>query len=132
MSHLVETTTNFTNEDYLINGLKKMGVNMSLVNTYSEKQQITDYYGKQSNRKANIVVKRNATSSIHSDVGFEKMEDGTYRVHYDNMDGNRFMEKLTQSYSQVAVEDVLENQGFSLNSTEVIGGNQQLIFSRWK
>jgi len=130
MSHLVETTTNFTKEEYITGALKKMGI--SSFQVYSEKTNIADYYGKTSNKKANIVVKKGSARGIHSDVGFEKMENGTYKVHHDGMDSHQFMEKLTQSYSQVAVEEVLENQGFSLNSTEVIGGNQQLIFNRWK
>lgn len=132
MSHLVETTTNFTSEKYILSALQKMGVNMSLVSTSSQKQHLTDYYGRKSNRQANIIVQKRGIPGSHSDVGFELMEDGKYRVHKDSMDGNRWMNKLTQSYSHSVVEDQLENQGFSLNKIETEGQELVLNFTRWK
>ena len=131
MSHLVETTTNFTNEDYITSALTKMEVNMSMIRTCIQKEAITDYYGHKSNKKANLIVKKGAIRGTHSEVGFEKMENGTYNVHYDGMDRN-WMQQLTQSYSQVIVEDQLEQQGFSLNNIENKNGDMVLNFIRWR
>lgn len=131
MSHLVETTTNFTRESYIKGALKKMGVNETFISTYRDKQAIRDYYGNVSNKKANLIVKKGAISGTHSDVGFEQMENGTYKVHYDGMDKN-WMQQLTQSYSQVVVEDQLDQQGFSLEKVENTTGEMVMNFIRWR
>jgi len=131
MSHLVEAKTEMRHENHILNALKKIGVNMSMVNTYSTPQRMNNYYGKMSDRKANIIVRKGAMRGAHADVGFVKMEDGTYRMHKDSLDS--WGKNLTQAYSHSVVEEELTNQGFSLNNIEnKATGELVLNFTRWK
>ena len=121
MSHFTNVQSSMTRESCIIKALIAMGFKQSVIEVSSDtKMQLKGYSGTIDNsRQANIRIKGNGWSGqnhvggLSTDLGFERMQDGTYAIHMDNA---RFRgdwkQRLMQQYSKAVIQEVSEEQNF--------------------
>jgi hypothetical protein len=135
MSHFTKAQLKLKNKDTLAKALVRMGVAESAITLSDTPFTIKDYYGHNHPHPVSLAVKKNAIRTS-ADVGFEEREDGSLTMHYDNMDHNRlhgeWMQKVTQHYAAIEVEDEAVRMGFSVKEQAFDQqGNLQIVLSRW-
>lgn len=112
-----------TRESCIVKALMAIGYKEHQIEVSSDtKMELKGYSGGvDSSRKANIRIKGNGWSGqnyvggLSTDLGFERMEDGTYVIHMDNAKfRGDWQRKLMQQYSKAIIQEVSEEQGFFL------------------
>ena len=106
------------NEGDLIASLKAQFGEDS-VEVHDKAQKLTGYDGA-ANKQANIIIRKdniNRVLGVHgwNDVGFERKEDGTYALHYDQADlPEKVRQKIFQDYAERVASRKLKAQGYTL------------------
>lgn len=88
MSHTLEFETTITNQEALIRALKRMGVPEHLIEVHETAQRLKTYHSEEY-KKAHVIVRRDIDrflSGAHSDIGWERNEDGVFVGHIDEYD----------------------------------------------
>jgi len=104
----------FKDEGLLVDALKNMGYNPQV---NEEAVEIKGYYQNEKKKKAHIVVSKSQVGG-YAGVGFERIKEGGFKMHIDNMDHNKFgTGKLKQHYSEATVmKAVNKNAKFSFKN----------------
>lgn len=119
MSHFAEIKVSALtkNEKELVAALQAF---FGAVEVYGEAKSL-EGYDSRANKKAHIIVrkvdvgKKLSRGSAYNDLGFERNKDGTYSLHYDNMDiSEDTRNKVMQDYSERVATKQLKAKGYSV------------------
>lgn len=131
MSHMVRVNTQIKNLDYLVGALVKLGFSQNSIKRTTEAHNIQGYYNTDS-QMAHVSIPKVVAKS-YADIGWEKQVNGDCIFHRDSMDhkyGPEWQNRLMQTYSEVTVEDVAQNMGFSVIDRQTSNGEVQLVLQR--
>jgi hypothetical protein len=90
-------------------------------------------YDARAKKKAHLVIKKGDVAKAmsttgYNDIGFERLEDGNYSMHYDPMDWpNQKREALVQSYAEKVATRKLKAQGYTVKKETLQDGSVKLI-----
>lgn len=115
MSEMRTVEVEFKDIDCVEEALKEMGyqvqtdINGDLdMHTYNRGVQ-----------KAHVVVKKGSNGLRWSDLGFSKNSDGSFSMHYDDMDKIN-LNKLKQGYSESKIKKTVKHSSkFSMSSRTI-------------
>ena len=78
MSHYVECTPGFKDQQSLIEALVAAGFERSHIEVHAETAALFGYQGDERPQRAHIVIRRQHVGQAANDVGGERLPDGTY------------------------------------------------------
>jgi len=109
-----------------------MGFKESEIEVHQQATKLHGYHGDHTDLKANVVIRRAAIPGAYNDIGFERTEDGNFRVHISDTTGNfsprcrststtdqlkiekmneQWLDALTQRYARHVVAEEAEANG---------------------
>ena len=108
MSEYNEISTQYTDQDCLVEALHEMGYHPQV----SEKpQHLEGYHGDERQQTAEIVIKRREVGGASNDVGFRKNLDGTYTAIISDYDrGSNFGVKKQTELKRIYAEKMAIKQ----------------------
>ena len=109
----------FNDENTLIETLERMGYSPKVHNTA---QSILGY-GSHASQKAHIVIGKSQFGG-YTDCGFERFNNGQFKIHIDEMDHNKFkVNKLKQYYAETKILKTVEKRSkYSIKNREETNG----------
>lgn len=129
MSHYANIKVSYQarNEASLVAALKTM-FGASNVEVHEEPQMLLMYTGRQSNNKANIIVRKEHLAKWGTnDMGFLRQEDGTYKTFIDEAGFNKEKQnKLNQEYSTSVAMKNLVSKGYKVTRVDNKDGTVDL------
>lgn len=132
MSHYSRIRSKMKKRSALVKALKDMGFREDQIEVHDDAVNLYGYQGDVRQQKANIVIRRKHVGGAANDIGFVRMEDGTYEAivsDYDRGNGasrknelttgtrgysGKWMELLNQRYSFRVIEEQANIEGFAL------------------
>jgi len=107
--------TAYTDQEALIAALVDQGFDRSVIEVHEKAVLLSDGV-----RKANIVIrKKNMKSYAWTDMGFEKLPEGQYKMHYDEYTTNKdWRGQLHQRYNYHHRVGQSKSLGFKVRSEE--------------
>ncbi|MFN3927296.1 MAG: DUF1257 domain-containing protein [Pseudanabaenaceae cyanobacterium] len=122
MSHFTTIRTQIRDRAILIQVLQELG--FSTIEVHETPQPLYGYEGEQRPETAEIIIRRQYISEFSNDLGFQLQADGTYTAiisDYDRTQYNQaWLGKLLQKYSYYKLQQLLQQQGLQLQSTETL------------
>jgi len=111
MSEYIVAETVVKDQDCLIDALIEIGIPKNQIEVHVTPTDLVGYANRNQGQKANVVVRKTNTG-LSGDVGFEKIEGGTYRAWINDMDRNRGLGKeiLKGKFRQCYAKKVLLKQ----------------------
>ena len=105
----------FNDESALIETLERMGYRPSI---HQSAKSISGY-GSNGSQNAHIVINKDQFRG-YTDCGFERLSNGQFKIHLDNMDHKKFkMNKLKQYYAETKIlKTVSRRSKFSIKNRE--------------
>jgi hypothetical protein len=76
-------------EQTLLETLEEFGFNSSMVEVHEKPVALHGYQGDERVQMAHVVLRRRIVGSASNDIGFEKQEDGSYKVWVSDYDKAR-------------------------------------------
>lgn len=134
MSHYTRVKTKITNKNAIVAALKKMGFKDHMIEIFDTPQKLKGYGGDARTQLAHIRIKgsgwgynQNYVGGASNDLGFERMDDGTYAFHVSDYDrgkyGQKWQNKFLQQYGKSVIEEVVEaHPGFIIENEHEEGG----------
>ena len=100
----------FNDENSLIDALKECGYK---VEVHENEVEIKPYYQERESQKAHIVVRKKEFHGF-TDAGFQRLPDGTYKLHLDEMDwdgrtGKFDVNKIKRKYGLSKIKKIIKN-----------------------
>jgi len=130
MSKYVSFETVFTNGKALMDALNAIGMT-GIQNHIDKPVQMNDYFGKPSNRYADILVPKSGTKGAYTALGFFRNTKGQYEAVVDDMDLRRYNKdwnnNLKVEYSEAETKAKLKAEGYVLVNTGInkLNGNRK-------
>lgn len=139
MSHYSRIRSKMKKRSALVKALQDLGFKEDQIEVHDEAVNLYGYQGDVRNDKANIVIRRKHVGGSSNDIGFVRLEDGTYEAiisDFDRTNGQsrknkrtqktqgysgKWMELLNQRYSFRVIEEQANMDGFSLEEREENG-----------
>jgi len=97
-------------QEILLETLKEFGFDKNKIEIHENAVELHGYRGDERIQKAHIIIRKRYLSSASNDIGFEKKEDGTYKVWVSDFDRNRgfgqqvWSKQFFQGYAKKVVE----------------------------
>lgn len=147
MSHFTEMKVNFrvANEEEFIACLEE-SFGKGNIEVHEEGTALFGFQGdNRSNKspnspdfapKCHIVIRRKTVGPSSNDVGYRRLEDGSYAAYISEYDqGRNFTKKkqdlIAQDYSARVAEKSLKAQGYTLKRTVEKDGNIKIVATRY-
>jgi len=121
MSHYTNVKTKLKNKDMLVKALISCGFKSHMIETFDIPVHLRGFQGDERQQLAHIRIKgsgwkgENYVGGASNDLGFEQLEDGTYRFHVSRYDtgryGKDFQQKLCQNYSVEVIKKTAQDLG---------------------
>lgn len=143
MSEYHLQTTEFNDEECLVDALVDIGYKREVIEVHDQPTQLLDYMGRpthyveKSGDKANIIIRRrNIGYGSANDLGFRRNADGTISAFISDFDsasnhwgyqGDRFL-KLKDAYAERKTMKTAAKQGFKFLGKKVVNGKTRLQF----
>lgn len=138
MSHYTEVQTRIRDQACLIAALQALG--FQNVEVSDTPIQLKGYRGDTRTQKANIRIKGSAwgrdneVGGASNDLGWEKMQDGTFRFHVSDYDshkyGREWQNKLTKTYAEEVIRKTVRPTGFTMRKKTITNQKIQLVYER--
>lgn len=126
MSHYTKVKTKITRKSALVKALQNMGFKANAIEIHETPVPLRGYGGDTRKQVAHVRLKgagwrgENVVGGASNDLGWEKLEDGSYGFHVSNYDRGKYNEgwqkKLAQQYSKEVIKEVAEENGFYIES----------------
>ena len=138
MSHFTRVSTKISRKSALIKALLEMGFKEHMIEVSDKPLQLKGYMGDfREGKQGHIRIKghgwgssQNHVGGMSNDLGFERMEDGTYAFHVSNYDVNKYnkkwQEKLLDRYAQATVHEIADERNYFIDSEEHVDGGIKL------
>jgi len=130
LSHYTRVTTKITRRSALVKALQQMGFKKHMIEVSDTAMNLKGYQGDTREGKiAHVRIKghgwgssQNYVGGLSNDLGFERMEDGSYAFHVSDYDvgsyNDNWQKKLLKEYGRAVVGEISEEQGFFVESEE--------------
>jgi len=122
--------TQYKDKDALVAALGDMGY--QTVECHEVATNLYGYHGDMRSQKANIIVRRNFIGNAANDLGFVKVEDGTYSAIISAFDSGKhdaeWLKGLKRAYVEKVDIKTAANQGFKYLGKKIVAGKVQLQF----
>jgi hypothetical protein len=112
--HTVACQLKVQHEVSVLTALEKVGYKYSLHN-----EAVGLNGAERREAKANIVIQRNMTMKVNSEIGLSREEDGTYKIHVagnDKYHWDQNFPKLVMHYAQDVVMKMVQNGPYQWDS----------------
>jgi hypothetical protein len=128
MSLYCEIKTEFKNQEALIFALMETGRwQTDQIETYDDAVGLYGYHNDLRPEKANIIIRRKNIGPSSNDIGFQRNEDGTFKVIISEFDKSRYnqswIDKLKSNYAFHAIRIQQESKGRSVTRTKLPNNN---------
>jgi hypothetical protein len=132
VSHYSRIKTKIKSKGALVKALQDMGFRTDQIEVHDQAIQLEGYEARLRKETAEVIIRRRNVGGASNDIGFKRMEDGTFEAivsAYDKGNGasrknklttetrgysGRWMELLSQRYSFRVIEEQANIEGFSL------------------
>jgi hypothetical protein len=133
MSHFTTLQTQITDTDALVKALADLGFDRVEVNATA--QHLYGYQGDHRPETAEVVIRREHIGRMSNDIGFKRLADGSFEAIISEYDRKKYsrqwLDRLTQRYAYHTALAKLAEQGFTLNTEEVLqGGEIHMVLRR--
>jgi|GEM_PF-2128517 len=132
MSHFVPLKTTIKDLNILVESLVCLGFKREAIEIHEKNPTSIHDYHKQS-AKAHVAIRSNYTG-IPSDIGWEKMSDGTFTAHLDDFDYHRgtrydavWSSKLQLRYNMETSKKSFKENGWTFTETVDENKNPVLV-----
>lgn len=117
MSHYTKLSTKIRSKRQLAKALKKLGYKPEV---HDKPVHLNGYGGRRSQEKAEVIIRAEDIEGASADVGFQKQEDGTYKLINDEYEfsGDKLMRKLNVAYSEEVARYIAQQKGFKIQSAK--------------
>lgn len=135
MSHYTRMATRITRKECLIKALKSMGFQEHMIESSETPLPLKGYSGDiRAGKQCHVRIKgsgwrgQNHVGGASNDLGWERMEDGTYALHVSDYDrihsryGTKWQKKLMQEYSREVIKEVVDEQSFFIHEEVEVDG----------
>lgn len=132
MSHISQLKTTFRDQECLLKALTDQGFLPEEIEIHTEAVVMEGDIG----NKANIIIRRAAIrrligSHAYTDMGFEKLPDGTYRTLIDEWHFKEpWVNTLTQRYNRALSLKKAKTMGYVVNEQKLDTGAIRLTLRR--
>ena len=150
MSHYTRVKTKIKNKSSLVKALQDMGFTESQIKVHDTPQQLEGYEARLRKEKAEIILPRSAVGGASNDIGFKRLDDGTFEAIISDYDRNNgashknertgklkngynqeWLDKLTQRYAYQNTKENLSENGLYIISEEEVDGELILECGRY-
>ncbi len=133
MSAYVTVQTQFKDQECLVKALEEMGYP---VEVSAEGTALYGYHGDKRAQKAHVVVRRQHVGSASNDLGWERLEDGSFRQHVSQFDQGATFPKTTQDrlkqlYARGVLVKTARSKGYQVAEEKAEGGKIRLKLRNW-
>lgn len=132
MSHYSELRTTLKDELALVKALQDLGY--PTVERHDSPQALFGFAGEAMPQEAEVIVRREFLGKLSNDLGFRRLQDGTFQALISDMDHGRFdaawFGRLSQRYAYHVTISRLTEQGFDIQQDEQEGGRIRLVLRR--
>ena len=137
MSHYVECTPGFKDQQALIEALVAVGFERSHIEVHAEIAALFGYQGDERSQRAHIVIRRQHVGQAANDVGWERLSDGTYRAWISEYDArHRFnpemQNRIKQEYAYHAVSRQQQAMGRTVQRRELENGEIEVVIGGYR
>ena len=142
MSAYTEVQTQIKDQEALLEALQsvnnRLGRNWTLedIEVHETPQPLFDYMGKRRPQVANVIIRRDKVGGAANDIGFERAQDGTFRVHVSEYDstwyGEKWQQEVNVEYGTKFVERAAKKNGYRMKKEVQADGSVKLSLSRWR
>ena len=135
MSHYTEIEIAMSDQAALLAALARLGFGPKKVEIHEEPHQLYGYQGDMRSQKAHIILRRRYVGSAINDIGFERLEDGTFKAHISSFDrstqyGDPWIGKLKQGYGVEKAKAEARRRGYRAKEETLPNGRIRLTMSR--
>jgi len=137
VSAYTRVATKIKRPSCLIKALQKLGFKSHMIETFDTAMGLKGYHGDVRSQKAHIRIKgsgwgnQNYVGNASNDLGWEKLEDGSFAFHVSDYDQSKYdrawQNKLLNYYAAEVVREVAEENSFFIEEEEEINGEITLI-----
>jgi major membrane immunogen (membrane-anchored lipoprotein) len=126
MSHYVDIETEITDQTALVRALERCGFK-NKIEIHEKAVNLYGYRGDVREQKANVIIRRKYVGTAANDIGFEKLNDGTYKAHISEYDHNQYNKKWQKKLLTLCnVEKAkIECEKYNLQYTEDVDEKQR-------
>lgn len=139
MSHYSQVQIEFRDGAALVAALERLGFK-GKVEVHKEAQTLYGYQDDVRPQKAHIIIRRQNVGSASNDLGFERLEDGSYRAWISDFDrtrqsgGTRYDDKwlgrLKQAYGVEKARAEAKKKGYLVSEQKLDDGRIRLVCRR--
>jgi hypothetical protein len=143
MSHYSKVKTKIKNKDSLVAALCDLGFTKSQIEVHDEAVALEGYEGRFRKEKANIIIRRRHVGGAANDIGFVRMQDGTYQAIISDYDrrsnsaanknkltkdrkirsyNSSWLDLLSQRYAYHDLKKSILDNGLFIESEEEVDG----------
>lgn len=120
MSHYTKVRTAITDQDVLVAALERLG--FPEVESHTEPVALYGFQGDARPERAEVVVRRRHVGAASNDLGFRRVQDGTFEAIISGYDRKRYdakwLRRLAQRYGHLTALAYAESNGFEIASEE--------------
>ena len=130
MSHYTQVATEIKDKECLALALEKLGFDKSAIEV-GENLELKNYSGNKSGHMCEIRIKgagwgsQNKVGNLCNDIGFERTEDGTYKLHvcdYAERKHKGFRTNVKKHYESEVVKKFARQQHYYVSKEEEVDG----------
>ncbi len=133
MSAYVKIDVKLTSEESIKEALKAMNLPFE---EFATAEPLVDYRGqRRSATRANIIVRRKHLNRLSNDMGFEKLDDGTWRAHvsdYDMPPRSTIWPKFKQEYAVAVNTRAAKRKGYRVKRENQEDGKIKLTVTGYR
>lgn len=136
MSHFTTVSTKITDRDFLLLALDDLGFPTTKVKVTERPVALEGFLGDRRQQHAEVIIPKEQVGRLSNDIGFERSEDGTYRVWISEFDrrryGDAWLDRLNSRYAYHATVATMTQQGFAVAQEETAStGEVRLVLRRY-
>lgn len=137
MSHFTTLSTQITDRDALIRALADLGFSEQKLKVTDRPVPLEGFLGDRREQLAEVIIPKKHVGRLSNDIGFERIEDGTYRAWISEFDrpryGDAWLDRLYSRYAYHATVATMTRQGFTVAQEETSSaGEIRLVLRRYR
>lgn len=137
MSRYCIVETQFKDSGALINALMETGKwTIEQIEVYEIPQNLLGYCGDIREQKAHIIIRRKHVGKASNDIGFIRLEDGTYEAIVSEYDSKQYntawINKLKGNYAFHKICREQEARGRSVSRERCPDGRQRVVVTGYR
>ena len=134
MSHFTSIKTQIKQVEPLLQALADLG--FKAVEVHETAQNLFGFRGDVRSQVAEVIIRRQYVGAASNDIGFKQQADGSFEAIISDYDrqvySQQWLHQLTQRYGYHALMATVPEQGFTVETEEVLtDGTIRVVVGRW-